>query len=59
LLKNVLKLAVRNLQNALRKGALFKHCAIAADECTSQRRGAPVNGNKLLRHAYFFNPSKA
>ena len=59
LFKNILKLAVRNLHDALRKGALFKHCAIAVDECTSQRRSAPVNCNKLLRHAYFFNPSKA
>ena len=59
LFKNVLKLAMRNLHDALRKGALFKNCAIAVDECTSQRRSAPVNCNKLLRHAYFFNPSKA
>ena len=59
LFKNVLKLAMRNLHDALGKGALFKHCAIAVDECTSQRRSAPVNCNKLLRHAYFFNPSKA
>ena len=36
LFKNVLKLTVRNLQNALRKGALFKHCAIAVNECTSE-----------------------
>ena len=59
LLKNVLKLPMRHLQNSLWKGALLKHKAFAVDECTPERGGTPVNSNKLAVHAYFFKPSSA
>ena len=59
LLKDIGKLAVGHLQNALWKGTFVEHHTIAAEQCASQRGGAPVQGQQRCVHAYFFKPSKA